>query len=151
MKKFLQEFKEFISRGNVMDMAIGIIIGGAFTSIVSSLVEDIINPILGLFGGMNFDQYRLNLMGEATLNYGKFITAVINFLIMAFVIFLIVKAMNTASEKLVRKEETIEEVTTKECPFCKSEIALEASRCPHCTSILEEQGGRNGGGETDVG
>ncbi len=139
MKKFLKEFKEFISRGNVMDMAIGIIIGGAFTSIVSSLVEDIINPILGLFGGMNFDQYRLNLMGEATLNYGKFITAVINFLIMAFVIFLIVKAMNTASEKLTRKEEAEEEATTKECPFCKSEIALEASRCPHCTSILETE------------
>ena len=80
MKKFMNEFKEFISRGNVMDMAVGIIIGGAFTSIVSSLVDDIINPILGLFGGMNFDQLKLNLLGEVTLNYGKFISAVINFL-----------------------------------------------------------------------
>ena len=87
MKKFMNEFKEFISRGNVMDMAVGIIIGGAFTSIVSSLVDDIINPILGLFGGMNFDQLKLNLLGEVTLNYGKFISTVINFLIMALIVF----------------------------------------------------------------
>ena len=80
MKKFMNEFKEFISRGNVMDMAVGIIIGGAFTSIVSSLVDDIINPILGLFGGMNFDQLKVNLLGEVTLNYGKFISTVIHFL-----------------------------------------------------------------------
>ena len=139
MKKFINEFKEFISRGNVMDMAVGIIIGGAFTSIVSSLVDDIINPILGVFGGMNFDQLSINLFGEATLNYGKFITAVINFLIMALIVFLIVKTMNSVSEKLKRKEEEVEEEpTTKECPFCKSEIAIEATRCPHCTSILED-------------
>ena len=137
MKKFMNEFKEFISRGNVMDMAVGIIIGGAFTSIVSSLVEDIINPILGIFGGMNFDQLSVNLFGEATLNYGKFITAVINFLIMAFIVFLIVKTMNGVAEKFKAKEAEEEKVTTKECPFCKSEIALEATRCPHCTSILE--------------
>jgi large conductance mechanosensitive channel len=138
MKKFLQEFRDFISRGNVMDMAVGIIIGGAFTSIVSSLVDDIINPLLGLFGGMNFDQYKVTLLGEATLNYGKFITAVINFLIMALIIFIIIKAMNTASEKLSRKEETEEAATTKTCPFCKSEIAIDATRCPHCTSELTE-------------
>ena len=83
MNKFLKEFKEFISRGNVMDMAVGIIIGGAFTSIVSSLVEDIINPILGIFGGMNFDRLSLTLTKEATLNYGKFLTSVINFIIMS--------------------------------------------------------------------
>lgn len=138
MKNFIKEFKEFISRGNVMDMAVGIIIGGAFTSIVSSLVEDIINPILGLFGGMNFDQYKVKLLGQVTLNYGKFITAVINFLIMALVIFVIVKAMNTASEKLSRKEEIAEDETTKKCPFCMSEIDIEATRCPHCTSVLDE-------------
>ena len=80
MKKFLEEFKEFISRGNVMDMAVGVIIGGAFSSIVTSLVDDIINPILGIFGGINFDQLSVKLAGDATLNYGKFITAVINFL-----------------------------------------------------------------------
>lgn len=138
MRKFINEFKEFISRGNVMDMAVGIIIGGAFTSIVSSLVEDIINPILGLFGGMNFDQYHVKLLGQATLNYGKFITAVINFLIMAFVIFILVKAMNTASEKLSRKKEEETVITTKKCPYCRSEIDIEATRCPHCTSELSE-------------
>lgn len=138
MKKFIMEFKDFISRGNVMDMAVGIIIGGAFTSIVSSLVDDIINPVLGIFGGMNFDQLHVKLFGEATLYYGRFITAVINFLIMALIIFIIVKTMNTASEKLLHKEETVEELTTKICPYCRTEIALEATRCPHCTSVLEE-------------
>lgn len=97
MKKVISEFKEFISRGNVMDMAVGIIIGGAFTNVVSSLVKDIINPILGLFGGMNFDRLSWNIIGDVTLNYGSFLTTVINFLIMAFVVFLIVKAMNTIS------------------------------------------------------
>lgn len=138
MKQFIKEFKEFISRGNVMDMAVGIIIGGAFTSIVSSLVEDIINPLLGLFGGMNFDQLHVKLLGEVTLNYGKFITAVINFLIMALVIFVIIKIMNTAAAKFSSKEEETAVVTTKICPYCKSEIAVEATRCPHCTSVLEE-------------
>ena len=137
MKKFLDEFKQFISRGNVMDMAVGIIIGGAFTGIVSSLVEDIINPLLGLFGGMNFDQYALQLTGEVTLNYGKFITAIINFLIMALVIFLLVKAMNKATSLVSKKEEDAAP-TTKKCSFCKSEIDIEATRCPHCTSVLEE-------------
>lgn len=136
MKKFIKEFKEFISRGNVMDMAVGIIIGGAFTSIVSSLVEDIINPILGLFGGMNFDQLHWNILGEVTLNYGKFLTAVINFLIMALIIFIMMKIMNGAASKLTPKQE--EEPTTKTCPYCKSEISIEAVRCPHCTSMLEE-------------
>ncbi len=94
MRKFFREFKAFISRGNVMDMAVGIIIGGAFTSIVSSLVNDIITPLLGLLGGMNFDQYSWKISGDVTLNYGKFITAVINFLIMAFIIFVMMRAMN---------------------------------------------------------
>jgi len=139
MKKFMEEFKEFISRGNVMDMAVGIIIGGAFTSIVSSLVEDIINPILGLFGGMNFDRLHVNLLGEVTLNYGKFITAVINFLIMALIVFLIMKAVNGFGEKLKHKEEKEEEApAVKTCPFCKSEIAASAVRCPYCTSMVEE-------------
>ena len=137
MKKFINEFKEFISRGNVMDMAVGIIIGGAFTSIVSSLVDDIINPILGLFGGMNFDQLKVNLLGEVTLNYGKFISTVINFLIMALIVFIMMKVMNGFAEKLKHTDEEVEENTTKECPFCKSEIAIAATRCPHCTSKLE--------------
>lgn len=138
MKKFMNEFKEFISRGNVMDMAVGIIIGGAFTSIVSSLVEDIINPFLGLFGGMNFDKLHVKLLGEVTLNYGKFITAVINFLIMALIVFIIIKTLNTAAAKLAPKQKEEVKATTKICPYCKSEIAIDASRCPHCTSILEE-------------
>lgn len=136
MRKFLEEFKKFISKGNVMDMAVGIIIGGAFTSIVSSLVNDIINPLLGLFGGMNFDQLAWNITGDVTLYYGKFITAVVNFLIMAFIVFILVKAMNTAMSKFQKKEED-KAPTTKVCPYCKSEIALEAVRCPHCTSELE--------------
>ena len=137
MKKFLQEFRDFALRGNVMDMAVGIIIGGAFTSIVSSLVNDIINPLLGLFGGMNFDQLAWNITGDVTLYYGKFITAVVNFLIMAFIVFILVKVMNTAMSKF-QKEETPKAPTTKVCPYCKSEIALEATRCPHCTSELEK-------------
>ncbi len=136
MKKFLKEFKTFISRGNVMDMAVGIIIGGAFTSIVTSLVNDIINPILGIFGGMNFDQLSVKLFGEATLYYGKFLTAVVNFLIMALIVFCIVKAMNTASEKFGHKEEE-KAPDTKECPYCKSKIAIAATRCPQCTSVLD--------------
>ena len=134
MKNFFNEFKKFISRGNVMDLAVGIIIGGAFTSIVTSLVNDIINPILGVFGGMNFDQLSVKLFGEATLYYGKFLTAVVNFLIMALIVFCIVKAMNAAGERFGHKEE--KEPDTKECPYCKSKIAIAATRCPNCTSMI---------------
>ena len=139
MKKFMAEFKKFISRGNVMDMAVGIIIGGAFTSIVNSLVNDIINPILGIFGGMNFDQLAVTIPalggGEVTLTYGNFITAVINFLIMAFIVFSIIKAINAASARFEKKEETAAP-TEKECPYCKTKIAVAATRCPNCTSML---------------
>ena len=140
MKNFISEFKKFISRGNVMDMAVGIIIGGAFTSIVSSFVEDIINPFLGLFGGVNFDQWKLHLLGDVTLNYGKFITSVINFLIMALVIFTMLKVVNRTTKKLISKNDESKEKapTTKKCAYCKSTIDIEATRCPHCTSILEE-------------
>lgn len=136
MKNFMNEFKKFICRGNVVDMAVGIIIGGAFTAIVNSLVNDIINPLLGLFGGMNFDQLVWNITGEVTLAYGKFITAIISFLIMAFVVFLLVRTLNKISEKYGKKEEP-KAVTTKTCPYCKSEIAIEATRCAHCTSQLD--------------
>lgn len=139
-KRFFKEFKEFISRGNVMDMAVGVIIGGAFSAIVSSLTEDIISPILGIFGGMNFDKLSVNILGEVTLNYGKFITAVVNFLIMALIIFIIMKALNTmnqAAAKLAHKQEEEEAPTTKICPYCKSEIPVDAVRCAYCTSELE--------------
>lgn len=139
MKKFIDEFKVFIARGNVMDMAVGVIIGGAFKSIVDSLVNDIINPLLGVFGGLNFSEYAIKLSGEASLNYGNFITCIINFLVMAFVIFTIVKVMNGMAAKMApKKEEAPAAPTTKKCPFCKSEIAIDATRCPHCTSVIEE-------------
>ena len=138
MKNFIKEFKAFISRGNVMDMAVGIIIGGAFTAIVTSLVNDIINPLLGLFGGMNFDQLEWNITGDVVLYYGKFITAIINFLIMALVIFILVRMINRAGEKFSKKKEEKPAPTTKKCPYCKSEIAIDATRCPHCTSQIEE-------------
>ena len=134
-KGFFGEFKSFISKGNVMDMAVGIIIGGAFTSIVQSLVKDIISPLLGLIGGMNFDQFSLKFAG-IKLAYGKFLTATINFLLMAFVLFLIVKAFNKASSIVKKDEEEEVAAETKTCPFCKSEINIEATRCPMCTSEL---------------
>lgn len=142
-KGFAAEFKKFIMRGNVMDMAVGVIVGGAFTSIVTSLNADILTPILGLFGGTDFSYLTVKLgSGEnaPVLNYGNFITAVINFLITALVIFFLIKLINSISTRLSRKEEEKPAVpTTKKCPFCKSEIAIDATRCPHCTSQLDEQ------------
>ena len=139
MKQFMKEFKDFISRGNVMDMAVGIIIGGAFTGIVNSLVNDIINPLLGVLGGKDFSQYCIPLSGEVTLNYGAFISAIINFLIMALVIFSLIKFLNKVSSMTKKEEEEKPAVpTTKVCPFCKSEIPIAATRCAHCTSVLEE-------------
>lgn len=143
-KGLMEEFKKFIMRGNVMDMAVGVIVGGAFTAIVTSLNKDILTPILGVFGGIDFSHLSITLgEGEAApvLAYGNFITAVLNFLITAFVIFLLVKAINVINDRLTKKEETKEEPaapTTKTCPYCKSAIAIDATRCPHCTSTLEE-------------
>lgn len=140
-KGFIEEFKKFIMRGNVMDMAVGVIVGGAFTSIVTSLNQDILTPVLGIFGGTDFSNLKVTLgSGEnaPVLCYGNFITAVINFLITAFVIFVLVKAINKIGDKLIRKEEEAPpEPTTKICPYCRSEIAKEVTRCPHCTSNLE--------------
>lgn len=139
---FISEFKKFIMRGNVMDMAVGVIVGGAFTAIVTSLNQDILTPILGIFGGTDFSNLSVKLgSGEEApvLMYGNFITAVINFLITAFVIFCMVKAINALNEKFTKKEEEAPAApTTKTCPFCKSEIAIDATRCPHCTSELSE-------------
>ena len=146
----LKEFKEFISKGSVMDLAVGVIIGGAFAKIVSSLVEDIIMPIVGLLlGGADMSNYFLTLdggkyttlaqaqeAGAATLNYGLFITQIINFLIIAFVIFMMVKAVNKA-RALTKKPEAEAAPTTKVCPYCKSTIDINATRCPNCTSELK--------------
>ncbi len=136
---FVKEFKEFISRGNVIDLAVGVIIGGAFTGIVNSLNEDILTPIIGMFGGIDFSNLKL-VLGTSetapTLAYGSFITAVINFLITALVVFCLVKGINTLSKKVIGEAEKIE--TTKTCPYCKSKIAIDAVKCPHCTTDLEE-------------
>ena len=143
------EFREFIMRGNVMDMAVGVIIGGAFQKIISSLVDDIIMPVISLLtGGIDFNNKFVVLdggtyatldaakeAGAATLNYGTFITVVVNFILMAFVIFMLVKCMNRVSERFA-KEEAEAPATTKICPKCKSEINIEATKCPCCTSDL---------------
>lgn len=140
MKKFIQEFKEFASQGNVMDMAVGIIIGGAFTSIVSSLVSDVVMPVISLItGGIDYSAMKVTLgtgANAASINYGSFINAVITFLLVALVVFFLVKGI--AKMKGIASKEEEEAPTTKTCPFCKEEVAIEATRCPHCTSELSE-------------
>ena len=163
MKKLLKEFKEFALLGNVIDLAVGVIIGGAFQTIVKSLVDDLIMPFVGLVtGGVNFtDQFVILKLpevlpegvtaadlitltaakdaGATVFAYGSFVTAVLNFIIMAVVIFLFIKLINNLHKIGNKKEEIAQEApTTKICPFCKSEIAIEATRCAHCTSELKE-------------
>ena len=133
MKKFLQEFKEFALQGNVMSMAVGVIVGAAFKDLVTSFTDNVITPIINCIGGAEI-QGRIHLLGDQYINYGAFITAVINFLIMAFIIFLMVKGMNNLANIGKNKEEAVEEATTKECPYCKSEIHKDATKCPHCAS-----------------
>lgn len=142
----LKEFKEFAIKGNMIDLAVGVIIGGAFNGLVTSLVDNVIMPVITLLTGkIDFSNLFIALdggdyatlaeaqkAGAATLNYGTFISGLLNFFIMAFVVFLIVKAMN----KMRRKEEPAP-VTTKVCPYCMSEIHIDADRCPHCTSQLD--------------
>ncbi len=138
-KGFISEFKKFIMRGNVMDLAVGVIIGGAFTAIVTSLNQDILTPLLGIFGGTDFSSLAVTLgSGEnaPVLAYGNFITAIINFLITAFVIFCLVKGINAVNDRFSKKEAPAAP-TTKKCPYCKSEIDIEATKCPHCISVLD--------------
>ncbi|HBI14757.1 MAG TPA: large conductance mechanosensitive channel protein MscL [Desulfobulbaceae bacterium] len=147
----LKEFKEFAMRGNVVDMAVGIIIGGAFGTIVKSLVEDVLMPPIGmLLGGVDFANFFLTLRegtapgpyaslaaardaGAVLISYGIFLNAVISFLIVAFAVFLLIKGINKLQRE---KEAPPAEPTTKECPFCLSTIAIKATRCPNCTSTL---------------
>lgn len=136
MKNFLKEFRAFALKGNVMNLAVGVIIGSAFQGIVTSLTENILSPIIGLFTRQNFDSLQLNVFG-ITLKYGAFITAVINFIIMAFVVFILVKGMNKLLSFDEKKEKVEAIPTEKECPYCMTKIHINATRCPHCTSELE--------------
>ena len=149
----LQEFKKFALRGSVVDLAIGVVLGGAFGAIVTSLVNNIIMPPIGLLlGGVNFENLMWVLSagdppppyatpadaaaaGAVTINYGLFLSAIISFIIIAWVIFLLVKAMNRMSE-MGKKPEAAAEPTDKECPFCAQQIPIKAKRCPFCTSEL---------------
>jgi large conductance mechanosensitive channel len=147
----LQEFKKFAMRGNVVDMAVGIIIGGAFGTIVKSLVADVIMPPIGLLlGGVDFSDLFLTLKegatagpyatlasaqeaGAVTISYGLFVNSVISFIIVAFAVFLLIRGINNMQAE---EEEPEKEVTTKDCPFCVSSISIDAKRCPNCTSEL---------------
>ena len=132
MKKFIEEFKAFALRGNVMDMAIGVLIGAAFSGIVTALTENFINPILQLvLGGATYT------MADVAGFAGNFITAVVNFFITALVLFCLLKAINKMLSLGHKKEEAPAAPTTKKCPYCMSEIDIAATRCPHCTSELE--------------
>ena len=150
----LNEFKKFIVRGNVIDLAVGVIIGGAFSNIVNSVVNDLFMPILSLLTDqISFENFFIALDGKSyasasaalannvsIINFGSFIASMINFLLMAIVVFLIVKAINTIKDRIpTSAAEEVEEAPSnlKECPFCKSSINILATRCPNCTSILE--------------
>lgn len=147
-----KEFKEFAMKGNVIDLAIGVVIGGAFGKIVTSLVNDIIMPVVGsLVGKVDFSNLYINLSGQqfnslqeaqaagaATINYGLFLNNLINFLIIAFSIFIVIKQINKLKNFTMKKEEVKVEATEKDCPYCYTKIDIKATRCPNCTSILEE-------------
>lgn len=148
MKKLVEEFKTFIARGNVMDLAVGVIIGSAFTGIVNSVVNDLIMPVISLVtGGISFTNWNVTLVQKTetrdpvTLNFGNFVSALLNFLIIAIIVFLIVKGLNKLSDlsKLHHKEEEAPVPTEKECPYCKTMVSIDATRCPHCTSFLDEK------------
>ena len=154
MKKMLNEFKQFAIKGNMIDLAVGMIIGTSFNKIVSSLVNDMIMPLLGIFTGkIDFAKLFIALDGKtyetlaaaeeagaACFKYGAFLAGLLDFLIMAFIVFLFVRGINKLREANKEPEAPAApaEPTTKFCPFCKSEISIEATRCPHCTSELEK-------------
>ena len=132
-KKFFQEFKEFALRGNVMSLAVGLIIGSSFQGVVSSFTDNMLSPIIGLVTRQNFDSLQLSVLG-ITLRYGAFITSVINFIIMAFVVFLMIRAMNKLLSLGEHKKEPA--ASARLCPYCKTTLHPEATRCPACTSSL---------------
>ena len=150
----LKEFKAFATKGNIMDLAVGVVIGGAFQSIINSLVNDIIMPAISMITGKVDFSDMMFTVGEVSIKYGNFITAIVNILIKAFSIFLAITYMNKITKKMeaislgqvekinkklgrTKKEEPTPEPTVKVCPFCYSEIPYKATRCAHCTSVLE--------------
>ena len=142
IRNFISEFKKFAMRGNVIDMAVGIIIGAAFGKIVDSLVKDVLMPPIGLLlGKVDFSDLKIVLTeGEnpVSINYGLFINALISFIIVALAVFILIKAINKLQEKACKEEAAAPaEPTTKTCPHCCSEIPIKATRCPHCTSELK--------------
>ena len=143
IKNFFNEFKKFAMRGNVMDMAVGIIIGAAFGKIVTSLVEDVIMPPIGwALGKVDFSDLAWNVADGVTIKYGAFINTVISFIIVAFAVFILIKAVNTLQAKMLKEEEDAAAKaapTTKKCPYCCSEVAIEATKCPYCTSELKAE------------
>ncbi|HSJ87139.1 MAG TPA: large conductance mechanosensitive channel protein MscL [Anaerolineales bacterium] len=129
----LREFREFAMRGNVMDLAIAVIIGGAFGKIITSLVNDILMPLIGLaMGGVNFSELAITV-GDAVVKWGAFVQSIIDFLLVAFVIFMLVRTLNR-----FKKPEPVVAPTTKECPYCFTAIPIQATRCPNCTSQLSK-------------
>lgn len=149
----LKEFKEFATKGNIVDMAIGVIVGGAFQKIVTSLVNDIIMPLIAIFTGkVSFDDLTFTI-GNSVIKYGSFITTIVDFLIIAFSIFIAIRTFTKLNDKAKENlqklsgdgtedkstDETEPESTTKLCPYCYSEIDIKATRCAHCTSILENE------------
>lgn len=133
MKKLIEEFKKFAFKGNVIDLAVAVVIGAAFTAIVTSLVNDIISPLIGLIFKQDFSHLAVGI-GDANVKYGAFIMAVINFFIVAVVMFALVKSVNKVTSLGKKKDEPAP--TTKKCPYCYSEIHIDATRCPHCTSEI---------------
>lgn len=134
MKKFFKEFKEFALQGNVMNLAVGVIIGAAFQGLVSSFTTNLISPLIGLFTKGNLNHLQFEALG-ATFTYGAFITDIINFLITAFIVFLLVKGMNKLTS-LGKKTEPEKAPETKKCPYCYTDIPVQATRCPNCTAEL---------------
>lgn len=133
MKKFIEEFKAFALRGNMMDMAVGVIIGGGFTGIVTSLTDNFINPILNLV-----TRTELYTLRDLVRFASRFASDLVNFLILAFVLFCLIKALNKLMALGTKKQEAAAP-TTKKCPYCLSDIPVQATRCPHCTSVLEDK------------
>lgn len=136
MKKFLQEFKIFALKGNVMQLAVGVIIGAAFQGVVSSFTENILSPIIGLF---TTDAFSFAAWEIGGIKYGAFFTTVVDFLIMAFVVFLLVRFMNRLLESKPKAEAAAPSAPKRKCPYCTTEVANEATRCPACTSVLEAE------------